>query len=517
MADAIARLDQFKCTGIKRKLEDAITSSNTVERDAMPSLETVPSLEPSPLEPSPLEPSSLEPSSLELSLLESSLAPNATYDASQVESETKEGEIVVEPTLSVEQKEILDRVCAGHSVLITGLAGTGKSFLLRHIIEALPKENLFTTGSTGIAAVNVGGVTLHSFAGVGLAQEPVLNLVQKLVWNDEKRQNWINCKTLIIDEISMVSAEFFEKLDGIARIARSKPALPFGGIQLVLTGDFLQLPPIVKKVVNNADGDGNGEGEEQKIFCFETDSWKACVSRENTFLLKRVFRQSDSEFVNLLSKVRRGFHDEATLAPLYACVGRTLKCDLDGMEATKICTHKVQVNQENATRLAQLKGSTFKFTAKDTGEKKLLHHVQAPPLLELKVGAQVMLLKNLDVQNGLCNGTCGIVTSFQEIAVPTSNGEDEEPNVLQDWLRPSKKQKKLSGIYPIVTFENGVKMPIVRSTFEIKVGDERVAARNQLPLMLAWAVTVHKSQGKTLRYAQVYLERHLSRAKCTWR
>ena len=186
--------------------------------------------------------------------------------------------------LSDEQKKVLDLVAeAKKSVFFTGSAGTGKSVLLREIIKVLREKHareidrVAITASTGLAACNVGGVTLHSFAGIGLGKESIPELVRKIKRNAKAKLRWMRTKILIIDEISMVDGDLFDKLEGIARIIRNN-GRPFGGIQLVITGDFFQLPPVPEY------------GRISK-FAFDAATWNTSI--EHTIGLTQVFRQKD--------------------------------------------------------------------------------------------------------------------------------------------------------------------------------------------------------------------------------
>jgi len=186
--------------------------------------------------------------------------------------------------LSQEQNHVLNLVVEQKkSVFFTGSAGTGKSVLLLEIIWNLRKkymrepDRVAVTASTGLAACNVGGVTLHSFAGIGLGKEEVPELVKKIRRNQKAKNRWMRTKVLIVDEISMVDGELFDKLEEIARIIKNN-GRPFGGIQLVITGDFFQLPPVP-------------EGGKPARFCFDAHSWNTVV--EHTIGLHHVFRQKD--------------------------------------------------------------------------------------------------------------------------------------------------------------------------------------------------------------------------------
>lgn len=197
---------------------------------------------------------------------------------------TKKAKRVSRVFLSEEQRKVLDLVVeAKRSVFFTGSAGTGKSVLMREIIQSLGQEYLrepdrvAVTASTGLAACNIAGVTLHSFAGIGLGKEALPELVKKIKRNPKAKNRWQRTKVLIIDEISMVDGDLFDKLEGIARIIRNN-GRPFGGIQLVVTGDFFQLPPVPNY------------GKVAK-FCFDAATWNTSI--EHTIGLTQVFRQKD--------------------------------------------------------------------------------------------------------------------------------------------------------------------------------------------------------------------------------
>ena len=199
--------------------------------------------------------------------------------------------------LSDEQKKVLQVVVEnGKSVFFTGSAGTGKSVLLREIIGNLRKkyvrepDRVAVTASTGLAACNVGGVTLHSFAGIGLGKEAAPELVKKIKKNQKAKQRWLRTKVLVIDEISMVDGDLFDKLETIARAIRNN-GRPFGGIQLVVTGDFFQLPPVPDY------------GKPTK-FAFDAGTWTTSI--EHTIGLTHVFRQKDPAFANMLNEMRVG-------------------------------------------------------------------------------------------------------------------------------------------------------------------------------------------------------------------
>lgn len=198
---------------------------------------------------------------------------------------TKTKKVVMAPfTLSDEQKRVQDLVINdSKSVFFTGSAGTGKSVLMRSIIQekyVREPDRIAVTASTGLAACNIGGVTLHSFGGIGLGKENVPALVKKIKRNPKAKNRWIKTKILIIDEISMVDGDLFDKLEGIARALRNN-GRPFGGIQLVITGDFFQLPPV-------PDYDNKARGAK---FAFDAGTWNTTIN--HTIGLTEVFRYKD--------------------------------------------------------------------------------------------------------------------------------------------------------------------------------------------------------------------------------
>ena len=226
-------------------------------------------------------------------------------------------------TLSNEQRHVKSLVVdKGQSVFFTGPAGTGKSVLMRAIIQDLKKkhvrdpERVAVTASTGLAACNIGGMTLHSFSGIGLGKEDTNTLVKKIRRNPKAKTRWLKTKTLIIDEVSMVDAELFDKLSQIGRIIRNN-GRPWGGIQLVITGDFFQLPPV-------PDG---GKQRESK-FAFDAATWT--MSIDHTIGLSEVFRQRDPGRLN-----SQGNSESSILTGLQNLLECSTRCDW-GESATKL-------------------------------------------------------------------------------------------------------------------------------------------------------------------------------------
>ncbi|EPY50497.1 pif1 helicase Pfh1 [Schizosaccharomyces cryophilus OY26] len=429
--------------------------------------------------------------------------------------------------LSDEQKRILDMVVEQqHSIFFTGSAGTGKSVLLRKIIEALKNKHrkqtdrVAVTASTGLAACNIGGVTLHSFAGAGLARESVDFLVSKIKKNKKSMTRWLRTKVLIIDEVSMVDADLMDKLEEVARVIR-KDARPFGGIQLVLTGDFFQLPPVPDS------------GKEAK-FSFESNTWKTAL--DYTIGLTHVFRQKDEEFVGMLNELRLGRLSENSVRK-FRYLSREINY-ADGLLPTELFPTRHEVERSNGMRMQQIHQDPLTFTAIDSGtvrdkefRDKLLQNCMAPANLVLKINAQVMLIKNIDDQ--LVNGSLGKVIGFIDEETYQMEKKDAEmqgrnpfeydtldvlpydlPDVKQKKhkLLAMKKASSISTKWPLVRFKlaNGGERTIVvqRETWNIELPNGEIqASRSQIPLILAYAISIHKAQGQTLDRVKVDLGR----------
>ncbi|NXM79695.1 PIF1 helicase, partial [Oenanthe oenanthe] len=391
--------------------------------------------------------------------------------------------------LSAEQEAVLGAVRSGKSIFFTGsagegprphssaprgkpwpltccfsLEGTGKSFLLKRIVGSLPPNITYATASTGVAACHIGGTTLHAFAGIGSGKAPLEQCIQ-LAERPGVRQHWLACQHLIIDEISMVDGKFFDKLEAVARAVRKRDE-PFGGIQLIICGDFLQLPPVCK-------------ANEETKFCFQAKSWRKCI--HINMELTEVRRQTDKTFVSLLSAIRLGrCTEEVTRLLMQTAAHRS---ERDGILATRLCTHKDDVEITNERRLQQLPGElvhVFEALDSDPMLVKLID-AQCPVggRVELKLGAQVMLAKNLDVSQGLVNGARGVVVGFES------------------------EQKGL----PKVRFLCGVTQLIKMEKWIIKGPSGIHLSRQQLPLKLAWAISIHKSQGMSLDCVEISLSR----------
>ncbi|XP_060899427.1 ATP-dependent DNA helicase PIF1 [Labrus mixtus] len=384
---------------------------------------------------------------------------------SPVKSNPSKKPILALPTrkLNKEQAAVLSAVLSGKSVFFTGSAGTGKSFLLKRIMGSLPPKSTFATASTGVAACHIGGTTLHNFAGIGSGSAPLEQCIE-LAQRPGVLQHWTTCRHLIIDEISMVEAQFFDKLESVARSVR-RSTQPFGGIQLIVCGDFLQLPPVSK-------------GKEKASFCFQARSWRKVM--QLNMELTEVRRQTDQSFISLLQAVRVGRVTEEVTTKLLESAYHHI--ERDGILATRLCTHKDDVELTNENKLQQLPGSVRVFEALDSDPalvKTIDAHTPVNRVIQLKIGAQVMLTKNLDVTRGLVNGARGVVVAFE-------SGKHGLPRV-----------RFVCGVTEVLKPERWV----------FKSGGGIHLSRQQLPLKLAWAISIHKSQGMTLDCVEISLAR----------
>ncbi|XP_043670717.1 ATP-dependent DNA helicase PIF1 isoform X1 [Vespula pensylvanica] len=362
--------------------------------------------------------------------------------------------------MTEEQSKVLSAVLNGKNVFFTGSAGTGKSFLLKKIIAALPPDVTIATASTAVAACHIGGITLHQFAGIGIGSGTLERSLQ-LASRSSSAAVWRKTKHLIVDEISMVDAEFFDKLEVVARHIR-KNEKPFGGIQLILCGDFFQLPPVSKR-------------DEKIKFCFQSEAWEKCV--HFNFELKIVHRQKDPEFIKILNNIRIGRVTESISNILKATAKQ--KIESNGILATRLCSHINEADEINNFQLNELKGAIKIYTAQDSDEmmsKALDQQLPVPSKLTLKIGAQVMLVKNINISNGLVNGARGIVTKFVDDL-------------------------------PVIQLRSGNIYHTKIEKWSIRTASGVTVHRKQIPLKLAWAFSIHKSQGLTLDCVEMCLSR----------
>ncbi len=358
----------------------------------------------------------------------------------------------------------LEIMLAGESVLLTGPAGAGKTFVLNQFIRIAKNEgkHVSVTATTGLAATHLGGTTIHSWAGIGISDE----LPGRFADTVAKGRREIIEKTdvLIIDEISMLHDYRLDMVDEACRLVRKKPDMPFGGIQLIMSGDFFQLPPINR-------GDTRAGG-----FVVHSKAWEELDP--TICYLQEQHRQDDEQLLDILNALRAGdirrHHAEQLLA-------RVDEQPPEGMVLTELHTVNIDVDRLNEKKLDELAGDELFYTQSTTGSENYVDNLQrsvlAPATLRVKKGALVMAVKN-SLDRKYANGSLGTVSGFE----------------------PSTE-------YPIVEFYNGRTVTMQPETWELRDGDKKRASISQIPLRLAWAITVHKSQGMTLDAARIDLRK----------
>ena len=398
--------------------------------------------------------------------------------------------------LSPEQRHVVEAVLSGHSVFFTGPAGSGKSHVLSTIVRLLEDERyaiknhkgqprkIAITATTGIAACNVGGITINSFAGVGTAEGSVSEMAARVMGNEYSKKRWRDHDILVIDEISMMPGQFLDKLNFVAQRVRNNRSA-FGGMQLLLCGDFFQLPPVNLSKCS---------------FAFEAQCWPDVINC--SILLKQIFRQNgDQRLMKILNEARVGelSSESAQILRTHSTVGGLGKSGGadDGIRPTLLESRNSQVDKANTVEMNKLPGEVRRFKSKDKTShsmyEKMLQHCQAPETLELKVGAQVICLKNLDPETGIVNGSRGIIVDFK-----TAKNQSDLPREFRNMELPVVKFQAIDGPGGKSGDEEGPTKLIEPAEWTNKVGDATVSSRHQIPLRLAWALSVHKSQGMTI-------------------
>lgn len=385
-------------------------------------------------------------------------------------------------SLSEEQQYLFDEYKNGNNLFITGPGGCGKSFLIKHIVDDAKERNIKVDvcAMTGCAAylLQCGATTLHRWSQLGLAKGTREDLIKYIYFNRRRKTKWKQTQLLIVDEVSMMSKYMFELIDKIGKTVHQNNK-PFGGIQLIFCGDFYQLPPV-----------GDDEDPDTKQFCFESPLW------EDTFdiqmELTQVFRQNDMSFIKMLHQIRKGRISKSTISKLQARIVPYTDTTIRPVRLTPIKAVAARINN---SELKKLNEDEHTFKAKEYDElgpmercaqglkpptqtlinqetKFILNNSLFEQNLVLKVGAQVMCIANIDVEGGITNGSTGVI-------------------------------REIHNNIPIVQFHNGKTLPIGAHKWQ----SEKIKGYGiqQIPLILAWAVTVHKSQGATLDCAQMDL------------
>ena len=365
------------------------------------------------------------------------------------------------------QKEALDILKLGHNVYLTGSAGSGKTYLLNQYIDYLKKNKIevAVTASTGIAATHMNGITIHSWSGLGirdaLSETELLELEERrYLWDRIQRT-----KVLIIDEVSMLHHFRLDLVDTLVRRFK-RDERPFGGMQVVLCGDFFQLPPVSR------------QGEREAHFVYHADAWKALDP--TICYLHEQHRQTDQDHVGILNEIRKNDVTESTYELLQS---RFNKDPDNDAEPTRLYTHNIDVDTINAEALGELNDESRVFEMSSHGRPPLIESLKksclAPEKLHLKIGARVMFVKN-NFENKYVNGTLGKVIEFEMDA-------------------------------PIVMTTKGDRIKAVPMSWGIEENGKVLAEITQVPLRLAWAITVHKSQGMSLDAVEVDLSKSFER------
>jgi ATP-dependent DNA helicase PIF1 len=391
--------------------------------------------------------------------------------------------------LSKEQQIAFNKYVEGYNIFITGPGGTGKTALIKKIYESAKSQfkNIQVTALTGCAAVllNCNAKTLHSWAGVGLANGTIEQLVAKIKKSKFLRETWRQTEILVVDEVSMLSLKLFDMLNIIGKIIRNNNK-PFGGIQLIFSGDFYQLPPV-----------GDVAEPDTQRFCFESEEWPSIFYGDNQIQLTKIYRQMDETYSSILNQIREGKLKKKSNELLLKYVGREYASSLV-TEPTKLYPTRNKVEQINNSKMNSLIGeekeyavkyikdlemskaeriTRTNFTDKDIQMELdfLATNLLCDKIFKAKIGAQVMCVVNIRSTEGdilVCNGSQGIIVSYCDV----------------------------TGC-PRVKYNNGVELVMSRNVWASdKIPGIGVS---QIPLILAWAITIHKSQGVTLDTAEI--------------
>lgn len=360
------------------------------------------------------------------------------------------------------QEKALAVLKSGVSVFLTGEPGSGKTHTVNRFKEWLDVQgkSYAVTASTGIAATHINGQTIHSWSGINIKSNLTSRQIEAILSNEWVYARLISVQTLIIDEVSMLDAQFIDDLDELLRAARNTfEDKPFGGVQMVFVGDFFQLPPVVK--------------DRKMRFAFESEAWAEGVAQ--ICYLHEQHRQKDAAFLELLSAMRSG-----TVSQLHKNLLNARTEESDHSIKTRLFTHNADVDRLNDIELDRVKGDVKVFHMREEGVPFLVNKLKdgclSPEALTLKIGATVMFTRN-NFDDGYVNGTLGIVTGYN----------------YDGW--------------PIIESRTGKQFIAKPAEWSFEEHGQTKATISQIPLKLAWAITVHKSQGMSLDEAIIDLSK----------
>ncbi len=361
------------------------------------------------------------------------------------------------------QDKALTLLKMGKNVFLTGAAGSGKTHVLNQYLAYLKEHGVEVgiTASTGIAATHLGGVTIHSWSGIGAKAQISPYDLEAMEEKQYLFKRFEKTKVLIIDEISMLAHSRLDMVDDVLRHMKRNNK-PFGGLQVVLCGDFFQLPPISR-------------GEDEVLFAYRSRAWKE--AKFTVCYLEEQFRQSDTVHTRLLNAIRSGEVEEGHKKKLMERLNHSHD---KGINGTRLYTHNIDVDRINEAELSSIKGVEVSYTMETRGKELIVAALKsaclAPETLVLKEGAKVMCVKN-NAEMGYVNGTLGIVVSAKR-------NED-----------------------PVIKTLLGKEIAIPKASWKIEEEGKTKAELIQYPLRLAWAITVHKSQGMSLETVEVDLSK----------
>ncbi len=364
------------------------------------------------------------------------------------------------------QEEALTILKTGANVFLTGEPGSGKTYTVNSFVKYLHENDVDVaiTASTGIAATHIGGVTIHSWSGIGIKEQLTKYDLDRISSSEPIAKRVGHARVLIIDEVSMLSPETLGMVDMVCRAVKGYDE-PFGGLQVVLVGDFFQLPPVQKGY--RAPEQGLLGGGRPPQFCYDAPVWSS--AQFIICYLTEQFRSDDSALTDVLTALRGNTFDEMHFELIES---RKYEASKVPKDIPKLYTHNAAVDTMNDTHLAAIKGESQTYLMKSFGSKPLIEGLKkgclSPQKLVLKIGARVMCTKN-NPRGNIVNGTLGVVVGYTDF--------DK---------------------YPIIETQEGVRVTIEPEDWVVEDNGKVRASITQIPLRLAWAITVHKSQGMSL-------------------